>query len=435
MRTSIGIRREDKSEWEHRVPLTPAHVRALVREGVNITIQPSPIRVFPDAVYAEAGARLGEDLSDCGLVLAVKEIPLEFFEEGRAYLLFSHVSKGQPYNMPRLRRILERRATLLDYERVVDEGGRRVIFFGNYAGSAGLLETLYTLGKRLEWEGKPTPFSRLRRPLELDGLDEARSLLEDVGSRISSEGLGLNLTPLVVGFTGYGNVSQGAQALFDLLPHEEIFPSELEGFIAAGRFSDRKIYKVVFREQDMAVPIERDARFDLQDYYENPEKYQSDFERYLPHLSVLINCIYWDERYPRLLTKEWLRSAWAGRRPKLRVIGDITCDIEGSIECTLRATEPGNPTYTYLPSSGESVDGWEGEGPVVMAIDTLPSELPREASTSFGDMLTPFVLELVRADFSGPLDALALGPALKRAVVVYQGELTEAYRYLESHVQ
>ena len=434
MATTLGIRREDKNEWERRVPLTPTHVARLVRAGLNITIQPSSIRVFPDAEYVEAGATLQEDLSSCGLVLAVKEIPLDFFKEKQAYLFFSHVSKGQPDNMPMLARMLERRATLVDYEHVVDERSRRLIFFGNHAGSAGLLETLYALGKRLEWEGYSTPFSGIRRGLELSGLGEARSLLEDIGSRISSEGLGLDLAPVVVGFAGYGNVSAGAQELFDLLPHEEILPQELVRFMSTSRFSDRKLYKVIFHERDMVTAIEG-ATFDLQDYYQHPDGYRSDFERYLPHLTVLINCIYWEERYPQFLTKKWLRSAWAGNtRPRLRVIGDITCDIEGSMECTVKATGPGNPTYTYLPSSGETVDGWEGAGPVVMAVDTLPAEFPREASASFADMLMGFVPKLTRADFSGPFDDLLLGTTLKRAVIAYQGELTERYRYLEAHI-
>lgn len=419
----VGIRREDKNEWERRVPLTPDHVRALVGEGIEFHVQPSRIRIFRDEEYVEAGAQVQEDLSGCDVVFAVKEMPADFFHQGQTYMFFSHTFKGQPYNMPMLRRILEHKATLLDYEKVTDEQNRRLIFFGNYAGTAGMLETFYTLGKRLEWEGTATPLADLKRPVHYPNLEAAKKALIEVGKRL------VPVAPLVVGFTGYGNVSRGAQAIFDLISHQSIRPEDLKEGMQPG------IYKVVFYEQDMFRPKEPGSPFELQDYYHHPEKYESDFERYLPHLTVLVNCIYWDARYPRLVTKQWLREAWSGpARPRLRVIGDISCDIEGSVECTVKATEPGDPIYTYLPSDGRVVDSLQGDGPVIMAVDTLPSELPREASTSFGDMLSPFVPAIAAADFKKPFEQLDLPPAVKRSVIVHRGEFTPDYKYMEKFV-
>ncbi len=435
MSGKIGIRREDKNQWERRAPLAPAHVGRLVSHGLEIVVQPSDIRIFRDDEYVRFGAIVSEDLSDCSLVLAIKEISGEFFRPGGAYLFFSHVSKGQPYNMEMLRRVLECEATLLDYEHIVDEENRRLVFFGDHAGAVGLFETLHALGRRLEWEGHPTPLSTLKRPLEFASLADGRELLVETGRRISMGGLGKEIAPLVVGFAGYGNVSRGAQEFFDLLPHEEIAPDDLDSFMASASFSDRKLYKVVFKEADIATPIDPSERFDLDDYYTHPEKYRGTFEQYLPHLTVLINCIYWEERYPRLVTRDWLRTTWARyARPRLRVIGDITCDIEGSIECTVKATDPSMPAYTYSPVSGKVLDGSEGDGLVVMAVDTLPAELPREASLSFGDMLSPYASELAGADFSVPFDAVGLGEVLKRAMIVHRGQLTERYRYLQSKV-
>ena len=435
MSGKIGIRREDRNQWERRAPLAPSHVDRLVSSGVEIVVQPSDIRIFPDEEYVRSGAVVSEDLSDCGLVLAIKEIPGEYFRPGGAYLFFSHVSKGQPYNMEMLRCVLECGASLLDYEHIVDPENRRLVFFGNHAGAAGLFETLYALGRRLEWEGRPTPLSALKRPLDFDSLEDGRELLAETGRRISEDGLGGEVAPLVVGFTGYGNVSRGAQEFFDLLPHEEIAPDDLDSFVASGSFSDRTLYKVVFKESDIVIPIDPSEGFNLDDYYAHPEKYRGTFEQYLPHLTVLINCIYWEEKYPRLVTRDWLRTIWTGQaRPRLSVIGDITCDIEGSIECTLEATDPSMPAYTYNPASGGVVDGWEGKGVVVMAVDTLPAEVPREASLSFGEMLFPYVPELAGADFSAPLDAVRLGEVLARAMIVHRGELTERYRYLQSKV-
>ena len=431
----IGIRREDKNEWERRVPLAPTHIAALVSKGIEVAIQPSSIRVFPDADYEQAGASVTEDLSRCGLVFAVKEIPSSFFRPGVGYMAFSHVAKGQHYNMPMLRRVLECGATLIDYERVTNDSGKRLIFFGNYAGLTGIVETLHALGKRLAWEGMANPFEAIGRPLNLAGLDECRHQLREAADRITSDGLPVGVGPLVVGFAGYGNVSAGAQALFDLLPHEELAPGELTSFMEEGSFSDRKLYKVVFRESDIVRPLEPDQVFDLQDYYDHPQRYRSVFEQYLLHLSVLVNCIYWDERYPRLVTNEWLRGAWThAGPPRLRVIGDITCDIGGSIECTVRATEPGEPSYTYIPATGETPDGCEGDGPVVMAVETLPAEVPLEASTSFGDMLVPFVPELVAANFEEPFEQLRLSEEIRKAVIVHRGDFTESYRYLTKYV-
>ena len=435
MSGKIGIRREDRNQWERRAPLAPSHVDRLVSSGVEIVVQPSNIRIFRDDDYERSGAVISEDLSDCSLVLAIKEMPGEFFRPGGAYLFFSHVSKGQPDNMEMLRRVLECGASLLDYEHIVDPENRRLVFFGNHAGAAGLFETLYALGRRLEWEGRLTPLSTLKRPLEFANLADGRELLTETGRRISEEGLGGEVAPLVVGFAGYGNVSRGAQEFFDLLPHEAIAPDDLDSFMASGSFSDRKLYKVVFKEADIVIPIDSSEGFVLDDYYAHPEKYRGTFKQYLPHLTVLINCIYWEERYPRLVTRDWLRTIWTGQaRPRLRVIGDITCDIEGSIECTLKATDPSMPAYTYIPSSGDIVDGCKGEGVVVMAVDTLPAELPREASLSFGDMLYPYVPELASADFSKTFDALELGEVLQRAVIVHRGQLTQRYRYLQSRV-
>lgn len=427
----IGIRREDKNKWERRVPLTPTNVSNLIGMGFDVSIQPSEIRIFSDEQYLKVGAVVEEDLGGCGLVLAVKEIPETLIRSGGAYMFFAHVCKGQPYNMRMLRRVLDSHATLIDYERITDNNERRLVFFGRHAGSAGMIETLHALGQRLEWEGVSTPFVSLKRPLDFRSLKEAKLQLLEIGDRIVQGELDERLAPLVIGFVGYGNVSRGAQELFDLLPHQEILPEDLKSFHLNSGFSSRKLYKVVFKEKDIVVPTSDGAQFDLSEYYEEPNRYQSIFGEYLKYFTVLVNCIYWDSRYPKLVTKELLREIWSGpNKPRLRVFGDITCDVNGSLECTVKATEPGAPTYTYIPSEGQAVDGWSGEGPVVMAVDTLPSEVPLESSSSFGDMLEPFLQEIESTDFESSFDELTLPGALKKAVIAHRGQLTPDYRYL-----
>ncbi|HRI56218.1 MAG TPA: hypothetical protein PK170_03880, partial [Anaerolineae bacterium] len=200
------------------------------------------------------------------------------------------------------------------------------------------------------------------------------------------------------------------------------------------RYSTDRIYVTTFREEHMAAPLVAGAAFDLQNYYATPQAYRADFEQYLPHLSVLVNAIYWDPRYPRLVTKEYLRQAWAAGEPKLWVIGDISCDIDGAIECTVKGTEPGEPNFVYNPATGQIADGVAGEGVVVMAVDILPSELPRDASEYFSGVLLPYAPALAAADYTASFDDLALPPEIKRAVIVHRGKLTPAYGYLAQHL-
>ena len=423
----IGVRREDRYTWERRTPLIPADAARLQREhGVKVIIQSSTKRVFSDDEYRRLGIEVSDNLANCPVIFGIKEIPLDAFEPGKTYVFFSHTIKGQPYNMPMLRRMLDLGCTLIDYERITDETGRRLIFFGYYAGLAGMIETLWALGKKLAAEGIKTPFVQVKRALEYPNLEAAKTAIAAVGKQIAHDGLPDELTPLVIGIAGYGNVSRGAQEILSLLPIEDVTPEGLPGL---SRGSTRGVYKVVFKEQHMVEPRDPTASFDLQDYYHHPERYRGTFDRHLPYLDVLVNCIYWEPRYPRLVTKEWIRENYPGAR--LRVIGDISCDVEGAIEATVQATEPDKPVYVYDPLRDQAVFGVEGNGPVIMAIDILPTELPRESSTHFSAVLTPYIPAIARADFSRRFEDCDLPPEIKRAVIAYRGTLTPDYRYLQ----
>jgi alpha-aminoadipic semialdehyde synthase len=297
-----------------------------------------------------------------------------------------------------------------------------------------MINTLWSLGKRLEVEGAPSAFSRLKQARDYAGLSGAREDLGRIGARIAAEGVPAAIHPLVVGFTGYGNVSQGAQEILDLLPVRTVSPPELKALANDPSRDARVIYKVVFKEQDLVEPLAAEGAFDLDDYFRRGAGgYRGVFDRYLKDLTVLVNCVYWDERYPRLVTLDQCRGLWApGRSPKLKVIGDISCDVNGSVECTVKPTDPGNPVYVYEPATGKAKDGFEGEGPVVMAVEILPSEIPRESSVDFSRVLRQLLPHLAAADLSRRFAELDLPPELKRAVIVYQGELTPDYAYLKS---
>jgi alpha-aminoadipic semialdehyde synthase len=425
----IGIRREDKSKWEARAPLAPQDVRELTaRHGLRFQAQTAPLRRFKDHEYQAAGAEVVDDLRACPIILGVKEIPPKYLDPGKTYVFFSHTIKGQPANMPMLRRLMELGCTLIDYERIVDEQGRRLVFFGRYAGLAGMIDTLWALGRRLEHEGVDNPLTQVRRAYEYADLEHAKREIAAIGAHIRQQGLPTAITPFVVGFAGYGNVSQGAQEIYDLLPTRSISPAELPGVA----LDPRTCYKVVFREEDMVeLTAGGSVRFDLPDYYQHPEKYRSKFFPHVRHLTALVNCIYWEPKYPRLVTNAQLRELFGGpARPRLHVIGDISCDIEGSIECTVKATEPGEPVFVYEPATGQVRDGLLGNGPVILAVDILPCELPIDATVYFGHSWSPFLPALAQADFSRPLAESGLPPTLQRATIVYRGKLTEPYRYL-----
>jgi alpha-aminoadipic semialdehyde synthase len=432
MAVCIGIRREDKSIWERRVPLIPDHVREIEREGVEVLVQPSEIRFFKESEYQAAGAEISEDLSKCSAVFAVKEIPSSFFHPNGTYMFFSHTIKGQEYNMPMLKRMMEIGCQLIDYEKVVDDKGRRLIFFGWHAGVSGMIESLVAFGRKLKSQGIDSPFSAIKQPHEYNTIEEIKVALEVVGRWIQAEGLPDEILPVTVGVAGYGNVAQGAQEMLDILPITTIQPNQLKDIKAGSKAAKNTIFKAVFKEEDMVVPKNDQDRFELQDYYDHPEKYTGIFEKYLPHMSMLINCIYWDERYPRLVTKKYLQEKWAGTR--LAVLGDISCDIDGSIEVTSKVTEPGDPTYVYDPEKDAIIDGWEGNGPVVMPVDILPSELPQDASKYFSNVLKDFIPAIAKADYTVDFKDLALPEPIKRAMILHRGKLTPDFEYIAKYL-
>jgi alpha-aminoadipic semialdehyde synthase len=434
MTPSIGIRRETKSPWERRCPITPDLARHLVRSReIRVLVQPSARRVFPDAAFTRAGATMSTSLADANIILGVKEIPPDLLEPEAAYLFFSHVIKGQPANMPMLQRLLDLDCTLIDYEKIVDDSGRRLVFFGRFAGLAGMIDTLWALGQRLSGTGVRTPFSTLRPAHEYDDLERAKAAVREVGERIAADGVPAQLAPLVIGIAGYGNVAKGAREILSELPTREIAPDDLiTGVIEA---SSRRLYQVTFKEEHLVTPTESDTVFELQDYYAHPERYRADVARFLPHLTVLMNCNYWDERYPRLVTTDDLRRLWQQPpSPRLQVIGDLGCDVEGAVECTLTCTDPGDPVYVWDVATGGIERGFTGNGPAILAVDILPSELPLESSEEFAKALAPVLPALARADFSRPFDELDLPSEILRAVIVHRGRLTPDFSDLAAHL-
>lgn len=436
MANRIGIRLEDKNDWERRVALTPADVSALTAQGIEIWVERFRRRVFADESYAAAGARLADSVQPCEIVLGIKEMPSEYFRTEGAYLFFSHTIKGQPYNMDMLARLVERRCTLLDYEVVRDDQGRRLIFFGRYAGLAGMIDTLWTLGQRLHALDQDTPFLHIQPSHRYADLEEAKEAVREAGKRIAETGLPESLAPLTIGITGYGHVSQGAQEIVDLLPVVQIAPADLARYVRENAHERHRIAKVVYREEDLVAPQDPGRPFELQDYYDHGDAYRSIFEPHLQHLTVLVNAIFWNEKYPKLADADALRRLFsASTQPRLLVVGDITCDVDGSLACTVRDTEPGDPVYVYDPETRRATSGFQGEGLATMAVGNLPCELPREASGTFSTALTPFIPALAALDLNASFEQAELPSAMRRAVILWRGEFTPEFEYMRKFVE
>lgn len=430
----IGIRKETQYPSEKRAVLTPKHLKILIEKGIKVFVESAEQRTFSDTEYKNAGAIITDNLENCDFIFGVKEVPINDLIPNKQYCFFSHTIKGQKYNMPMLKKVLELNITLFDYELVKNEKGIRIIFFGRYAGYAGMIDSLWLLGKRLHSEGIDTPLNKIKQALEYNNLDEAKNTISKIGKEISENGLPAKIVPLVTGFCGYGNVSKGAQEIYDLLPVITLKASELDEFIKKGDYSKNHVYKVEFKEEDMySHPTEKQFSFDY--FVKHPNEYSSIMYKYVPNLTMLINGIYWEDKFPKHITKAYMKERYENFSDhKLKVIGDISCDVEGSVELTVKATKSSNPAFVFEPLTGEVKDGIEGNGPVILAVTNLPAELPKEASQVFGDALLPFVEKLVTADYSKDYNDLVLPREFKDAIIAHKGKLTPNYKYLNDYL-
>ncbi len=421
----IGIRREDKNIWEGRVPLIPTDIKELMRQHtLEFSIQPSKIRAFNDEEYQAVGISVKEDLSDCDLIIAVKEIPVDFFQENKNYLFFSHTIKGQQENIPILKKIIEKKSTLIDYERIVDNENRRIVFFGKYAGIAGMIDSFYGFGQRLTRSSNP--MTQFKYATDYKNMMEVEKLYKSIGDQIKA---GKSDKPVIIGIAGYGNVSQGAQQIIDLLPVKKLSPQKLLS-LDKSQLSTNYIYKVIFKEKDLVTPKSSDDIFELLDYYTNPDKYKSIFHQYLHQLDIIINATYWDQRYPRLITCDFLKNN-AEKLKNLKIIGDISCDVNGGIECTKMTTNSGDPFFNYDNQTGKLEKGLDGNGPAILAVDNLPGEVSRDSSCFFSNILKKYIPKLCNANLNGSYDNLKIADELKRAIIIHKGQLTTDYKYLE----
>ncbi len=429
------IRAEDKNIWERRAPIVPADLQEIIQQTrATAFVEQSGKRFFKAREYEAAGAASCQGMNSGDIIFGVKEIPEEKILAGKTYLFFSHTIKGQASGMPLLQKIISSGSTLIDYEKIIDDQNRRLIYFGRYAGDAGTIDILSLMGEYWEHHGLDTPFRECRRAHQYASVEDARTHLKKIGDLIRTKGLPEALSPMVIGIMGYGNVSGGAQQILDCLPAAKIEPDALKFLTKKGKINNKTLYITIFKEKDL-VCRKDNTPFDLNDYYQRPEKYKSRFDEFLPYLSILINAVYWENRCPRFVTWDGLKKLFLEtKHPRLCGIADISCDINGAVECTVKATETQMPAYLCDPITRTTTDGHKGDGIVLLAVDNLPCELPNDSSIFFSNQLKPFVPNLITADYHTSLETSGLCPEINKAVIVYNGKLTPDYAYLKKYL-
>lgn len=399
MKLKIGIIREGKIPPDSRVPISPKECRQLLNkfQNVKVCVQSSPIRCFSDQEFAREGIPVVADVSDCDVLLGVKEVPVEQLISGKTYLFFSHTIKKQPHNRKLLQEIINKKIRLIDYECLTDERGIRVIAFGRWAGIVGAYNGLYTWGRK-------TGKLLLKRVIEYK---DYAALKEDYNC--------IRIPPVRIIITGDGRVAGGAVETMELLTIKRVSPedylkSSLEEEAVYTQLSPKDIY---FHKSGKP--------FDLQEFFQKPDEFGCDFKKWYSRTDLMINAIFWDPRAPRYFSLDEMKFPDF----KITAIADISCDINGSIPATLRATTIAEPVMGYDPLSQKETDPFQPHTVDIMAIDNLPNELPRDASESFGEIMVSLVVpELVREK----------SEMIERATIAKEGNLTPKYEYLRDYL-
>ncbi|NXI43943.1 AASS protein, partial [Galbula dea] len=438
----LAIRREDVNAWERRAPLAPRHVKELTQMGYKVLVQPSNRRAFHEKDYVKAGGIIQEDISEASLIIGVKRPPEDKLIPKKNYAFFSHTIKAQEANMPLLDEILRQEIRLFDYEKMVDHKGMRVVAFGKWAGVAGMINILHGLGLRFLALGHHTPFMHIGMAHNYRNSSQAVQAVRDAGYEISLGLMPKSIGPLTFVFTGTGNVSKGAQEMFNALPCEFVEPHELKEVSRSGDL--RKVYGTVLSRHHHLVR-KRDGLYDPVDYDKHPELYTSRFNTDVaPYTTCLINGIYWEQHTPRLLSRQDaqkllvpLRSAAGATEGcpelphKLIAICDISADTGGSIEFMTECTTIDSPFCMYDADQHIIHDSVEGSGILMCSIDNLPAQLPIEATEYFGDMLFPYIEEMLLSDGSEPLESQNYSSVVRDAVIASNGSLTAKYEYIQ----
>jgi len=428
----VGILRETK-EWEYRSPLVPADVHWLTKRGIAVEVESSPQRIFRDEEFRAKGAKVVDRFKQAALLLGIKEPRVEDLYRDKIYMVFSHTAKGQTNNLGLLKSYLKNNVTLIDYEKIVDLHGKRLVYFGRFAGICGLVDSLHYLGKKLAWGGVKNPFLAIEPTYKYDSLRAVKLAMSRVDRQIRTKGFQKKLSPFVIGITGHGNVSRGVQEILESLNPIEIHPQDMLQFIRHQRRSYNKLYKIVFLREEKFRS--KDGRgFYFEEYLKNPRRFESNIDLYLPFLNILMHTSYWESRFPRIVTKAMVDNLSRKRPFRLEFIGDISCDVNGSVELTYKTTSPHNPVFTYIPRKKAFVDGYESKGISILAVDNLPAELPKDGSEEFSGLIRDYVYQVAAHGVKDITNHIAIPAEIRRAVITQNKRLTRDFKYLKKYI-
>ncbi len=449
MKHTLGIRREDlNKKGEQRVAIDPNLANKITEAGFTLMVQPAshPVtgenkRAFSDKQYLDAGAMIQEDLSKADIIFGLKEISKEEIEPQKVYLFFSHTHKGQVKNRELLKTLVERKATLIDYELIQNSGGQRVITAFTYmAGYAGMIDSLWTLGKKWNLKGISSPIQEIPQSVVSGDLTKMKALISKVGENISKTGTPQSQPPLITAFLGNGRTSFGAQSIYDLLPTKEI---KLEDIPEVYRNGNRKfVYKWVADIPELFRPktgshiqsMSLTTQEYFQQYLAHPEEFESNLDKVFPYCTMWMNCIIWSPKYPRLITRAQAKE-WYNQSQTLQVIGDITCDPEGAIEFS-RETWIDDPVFNYYPDSQKVTQGFSADGISVMAVTNLPCEFSADASAQFSTDIEPFIQTIISMDTDADqLSSSGLPEEIAGATILWRGAFTPPYHYMEEYIR
>ena len=394
----IGVLREEKSPPDKRVPLTPLICSELTKKypELEIVVQPSGIRCYQDDEYTSFGVTLQEDLGDCDVLMGVKEVPAEKLIAGKKYFFFSHTIKKQAHNKKLIKALIEKKVQMVDYETLTDKNHNRIIGFGRYAGVVGAYNGILGYGLKYDlFRLKPANLCRDKAEME-EELKRAK------------------LPNIKIALTGGGRVANGVIETLSFLRIRKVTPEE---FLMAS------FREPVYCQLNPRDYVERpdDHNFDLNDFFSHPEHFVSKFVPFTKTTDLFISAHYWDPKSPRMFTKEDMKAPDF----HISVIADVTCDIDGSVPTTLRASTIAQPFYGYNIVKEKEDLPFNKDTICIMAVDNLPCELPRDASDDFGKDLAERVLPFIFG--TDPDDVIG------RASICKDGNLTANYEYLADY--
>ncbi|TDP59390.1 NAD(P)-dependent oxidoreductase [Flavobacterium dankookense] len=395
----FGIIKERKNPPDRRVVFTPEELVRLQTEHPEaiIKVESSDIRFFTDEEYASKGITVAEDISDCDVFFGVKEIPVDYLIPNKKYFFFSHTIKKQTHNRKLLQAILEKNIELYDHETIVDANNKRLIGFGRYAGIVGAYNgfrgfgikyDLFTLPKAETLKSKDDLIVRLKRQL---------------------------LPPIKIVLTGHGKVGMGAKEILDGMKVKQVSVDD---------FLNKKYSEAVYTQIDVLDYNKRldGKQLDNTDFYKNPQDYTSNFERFSKVADIFMAGHFHGNNAPDILTRDMLNAPDC----KIKVVADISCDVDGPIACTIKASTIADPFFGYLPFENKEVHHTHPGSIMVMSVDNLPCELPKDASEGFGEM---FMEHVIPAFFNNDKDGI-----LQRAKITENGKLTPRFAYLQDYV-